>query len=118
LNFPCASCKAECCGPVPLSQSRLDTITAYLRSLPAEEYDALASQTRGPLNCSFVDKRNHTCSVYAVRPALCRLYGRTEGLLCHKIDAPSLAQLVSKSTAWMETDLDGEPVTLSNGFKW
>jgi len=48
-QFPCATCKCECCGGVPIFKAELKEVLAYLRSLPASEIKRLASQDREPM---------------------------------------------------------------------
>jgi Fe-S-cluster containining protein len=117
VNLPCKTCKAECCGTVPISQPRLDKIKLYLSELPPEEYAELAGQERAPLDCAFIDKRTHSCAVYPVRPSLCKLYGTTERLLCPHADY-SLVQLLPQRSARLMVDLDGEPVMLTHTFRY
>lgn len=116
--LPCSNCHADCCGPIPLYPRQLVRIEEYLTMLPAEDIDALSSQRRRKLTCAFVDTRNHSCSIYPVRPALCDIYGRTEGLECphHR----ELVQIISPQQASLRLHLEretGVPM-LSNEWKW
>ena len=116
--LPCSNCHADCCGPIPLYPRQLARIEEYLTTLPAEDIDALSSQRRRKLTCAFVDTRTHICSIYPVRPALCDLYGRTEGLECphHR----QLVQIISPQQASLRLELEkesGVPI-LSNEWKW
>src|SRR5262252_849047 len=70
-QLPCASCTAMCCGPVPISESRVQQIHEHLRTMPAEERQRLAKQERGELDCHFLDKENYRCAIYPVRPWVC-----------------------------------------------
>lgn len=113
--LPCEKCHADCCGPVPLSASKLKAIEDYLHSMPQEDYEALASQKRDPLDCAFLDKRDHRCGIYPVRPSICRIYGTTEGLKCPHADY-SLVQLVPDKSAVAIICLEGEAITESNRY--
>ena len=81
-SFPCSSCTALCCGPVALSRDRLEKIFAYLRTMPKAERKRLAKQKRDSLDCGFLDKANHRCSIYPVRPWVCETFGRVKGMKC------------------------------------
>jgi Fe-S-cluster containining protein len=116
-KLPCSTCHADCCGIVPLSAHRLAAIEKHLASVPAEEYAVLKAQKRGKLTCAFVDTRNWTCAVYPVRPALCEIFGRTEGAECPH--HPQLVNIITRDVARMRVSLDGEEddiVALSHEF--
>lgn len=119
-DFPCSTCKSECCGPVPLSRHRLGLIEKHLANLPAEEYATLAAQKRGRLDCAFVDTRTYTCAVYPVRPNLCKLYGKVDDpkMRCPHVNNYSLVQLVPTKTADTMIEMDGDPVMLSDQFNY
>ncbi len=104
MGLPCATCHADCCGPVPLSASRLAIIKRHLSAIPDSDYEALRSQKRPVLTCAFVDTRNWSCAVYPVRPALCDLYGRVEALKCPH--HPVLVNIVTQDTADMRIALE------------
>ena len=104
-TLPCSTCKAECCGIVPLSAYRISAIEKHLANLSDEEYDVLKAQKRESFTCAFVDTRNWTCAIYPVRPALCDVFGRTEGLQCPHHSR--LVNIIPSSVALMRVDLDG-----------
>ena len=84
-TLPCSSCTALCCGPVTLTADRLKKIRAYIEAMPLKERKRLAGQKREPFDCGFLDKQNHRCAVYPVRPWVCEAFGRVEGLQCPKV---------------------------------
>lgn len=84
-QLPCGSCTALCCGPVAITRKRFEKIRAYLHFMPTAERKRLAKQKRGDLDCRFVDKENHRCTIYPVRPWICEAFGRTEGMVCPKV---------------------------------
>jgi uncharacterized protein len=81
-SLPCASCPAKCCGPIPLSTSRVEVISQHLNSMSKERIQQLKGQYRGPLTCRFVDTSDHSCAIYPVRPELCRNFGHFDKLIC------------------------------------
>jgi len=84
-QLPCASCTALCCGPVAITAARLELIREHLRSMPHDERKRLAKQKRETIDCGFLDKEKHQCAIYPVRPWLCEIFGRAEGLPCPKV---------------------------------
>jgi len=85
LNIPehttCENC-GECCGPVPLSKDEIKKIQNYL---DANEYPRnVIEQSHSPLECIFRDNDARKCSIYPVRPLICRLFGVTKGMNCPK----------------------------------
>jgi len=81
-EFPCATCKSECCSGIPLVDSELNDIVNYLDTLPRAALKRLARQRRDPTMCMFVDTEHWRCSVYSVRPWLCRMFGKIPRLKC------------------------------------
>ena len=117
-QLPCSQCKHECCGLVPISKDRERRIQAYIAEIPQFTRDRLARQKRRPLDCGFIDTETGVCSIYPIRPQLCRLYGSTPGMQCPKVDG--LVHIVSKETATLVVDLEYESgvASLSNTFDW
>ena len=97
-SFLCRiGCKAECCGPVPFLGEEYDRLVEYL----AERGEKPREQVG--LTCVYVE--NNRCSVYPVRPLLCRLYGTIPGLRCpngagaaQELDALAEAKLMNQYT--------------------
>lgn len=93
-ELPHVACKGLChttCGPVPTSklereeifqitQRRVKTNPELMQEGP---FRILRTKegTNGELSCSYLIKER--CSVYEARPLVCRMYGVTQGLLCH-----------------------------------
>lgn len=65
----------ECCGPVPVTQHELDAIRRYVAK------QGIVPKNQGPLTCPFYDGK---CAIYPVRPLICKVYGHTKGLACHR----------------------------------
>ncbi len=80
--MPCATCTAECCGPVPLTASERDDIFTGVAQMTQERRARLASQERPKTTCPMVDMETHQCSTWEHRPGVCRLYGYANGLQC------------------------------------
>ena len=85
LNIPkhttCENC-GECCGPVPLSKDEIKKIQNYL---DVNEYPrSVIERFHPPLECIFRDNEARKCSIYPVRPLICRLFGVAQGMNCPK----------------------------------
>lgn len=116
MSLPCATCKAECCGPVPITAVAFARIETFTEAMSAEDKKRLGLQERGELDCGFLDMDTHRCSIYAARPAVCRLFGKVEGMPCPHGSEKLYHPLV------VETLLDGETlentVMLSTDWRW
>lgn len=116
-SFPCTTCTALCCGPVPLSADRLATIKAYIASFSPKRLRRLRAQRRGFLTCKFLDTADHTCSIYEVRPTVCTQFGRVPRMICPKVGhvVEPLVQIVAD----MSLDKDTRGIVLfSDDFQW
>ena len=80
-RFTCWNCGA-CCGPVPVTRNEWDAIKQAVKRMPPGERRRLQNQRRQPLTCPFRDIEKKRCSIYRVRPLLCRMYGHYPGLEC------------------------------------
>lgn len=119
MSLPCATCHADCCGPVPLSRRRIKQIVEFLREKKSpEELEVLASQERNDITCAFVDTRDHSCSIYEARPRQCELYGRVEGMKCPHV--PALVDIIIPRLAdtLMALETDSGVIMLSHQFNW
>jgi Fe-S-cluster containining protein len=65
----------QCCGIVPASDSEYKAIVAYAKKHNIEP------RRQGP-TCPFY--QNGKCSVHAVRPMICQVFGHSEKLVCPK----------------------------------
>jgi len=83
INIPqhtrCTNC-GECCGPVPITKDEVEKISDYMKEheLPRE----VVSRSHKMLECVFRDSRKKRCSIYPVRPLVCRLFGVASGMTC------------------------------------
>jgi hypothetical protein len=101
----CDECGARCVAGVPILRAEFVQIREYLAS--AEGGDArLAEQQDKELPypgtedvfytaCRFRDAERGRCSIYPVRPLVCRLFGHVEWLPCpiQRIPAPAAGGL-------------------------
>jgi Fe-S-cluster containining protein len=80
-KFKCLNC-GDCCGPVPVTANELKEIKKYIKKHP--EILALKNQIKDRLSCIFRDNFENQCSIYEVRPLICRQYGRydIDRLIC------------------------------------
>ena len=96
-TFRCKDGCFDCCGPVKLS--RLE----YLRciSVSGRTAEEVRKQMQNNLKqgiyiCPLLDAETKRCSVYEVRPAICRLFGVVKGeLLCPHGCAAEASELLS-----------------------
>ena len=84
LNIPahmtCRNC-GECCGVIPANAAEIAAIREYLDEHP--DVRALAVKQSGNLtNCPFRNDKKRRCSIYPVRPMICRLCGVSIGKKC------------------------------------
>jgi uncharacterized protein len=117
-ELPCTQCRALCCGPVPLSHDRLETIRDFVKKLPFDERKRLARQHRHMFDCAFLDKKNYRCAIYPVRPWICEAFGRTPGLPC--IKTGDMVQQIPQFLAndRFEIEYRSGKVGTSSRFNW
>ena len=117
-SFPCSSCKARCCGPVPLSCARLEKIRVFIATLPEAERVRLTAQKRRLADCAFLDQMNFQCVIYPVRPWLCKAFGRVKGMQCPKL--PGLLQIIPPILQEInfKTEYESGNDIFSNEFDW
>jgi Fe-S-cluster containining protein len=93
-QIECKGC-AECCGPTLWSDIEYLYIKDYLHkhNMIEKKYDdkflsSFLSLKLENLTCPYlVDKK---CSIYPVRPFICRIFGTTKGLKCPQVNIPPL----------------------------
>ena len=96
-TFKCKDGCFDCCGPVVMS--RLE----YMRCVQASGRDAKDIKRQmqnnlkqGIYTCPLFDDKTKQCTVYAVRPAICRLFGVVGGeLVCPHGYGPESSTLLS-----------------------
>lgn len=98
----CKNC-GECCGPVPINEIEGKAIREFLnKNKPKynKEYNFLLCKFR-------IDGK---CSIYPVRPVLCRLMGVTRGMSCingnsHDIDGMKFLNIFTTKTLGLLNDV-------------
>lgn len=78
-KVPPANCKGlcrDCCGPVFMEHFEWDRIAARVGHHPRP-----TAEQRARLDCPLLTEAGQ-CSVYDVRPLICRLWGSAEGMPC------------------------------------
>lgn len=69
----CSGC-GECCTEfIPMTQEEVDTIRSYVKKNNIQEIRYLDDNNIGIL-CPFRDQENKCCTIYEVRPNICRLF--------------------------------------------
>lgn len=100
-NFQCKEGCADCCGPVELS--RLEYMRCIKVSGRSTEDVRLQMQNnlkQGIYACPLLDTKTNRCTVYDVRPAICRLFGVVKNqLLCPHGYAAEVSALLSDEQA-------------------
>lgn len=100
-GFQCKEGCFDCCGPVELSRLEyMRCIQASGRSAEDVRQQMKNNLKQGNYLCPLLDPETKKCSVYEVRPAICRLFGAVKGeLLCPHGYAPERSALLSDKQA-------------------
>ena len=78
----CVNC-GMCCGPTMATKAEIAKIKAFVKhNLSKQEKNNLRRQYRDKLTCPYRDNENKKCSIYKVRPEVCRLFGIAKGMNC------------------------------------
>ncbi len=99
-SFKCKEGCADCCGPVQLS--RLEyyrCVKASGRTADDVRQHMEKNIKRKIYQCPLLNQKTNQCSVYEVRPAICRIFGATRELSCPHGYAPEAAQMLSEERA-------------------
>lgn len=80
-NFNCTNC-GDCCGPVPVTGQELKRIREKIKKMPLATMYRLKSQNKSPFDCILRDAEKNECSIYDVRPDICRMFGFYEDMVC------------------------------------
>lgn len=99
-SFKCKEGCADCCGPIQLS--RLE----YLRCMKAsgrtvkDVRQHMARNLKHKIyQCPLLNKKTNHCSVYEVRPVICRIFGVVKDLPCPHGYGPDPADTLSEDRA-------------------
>lgn len=100
-TFKCKEGCSDCCGPVQLSRLEyMRCIQASGRTAEHVKEQMQKDLQQGIYACPLLDTVTRKCSVYTVRPAICRLFGVVKGeLLCPHGYAPESHSLLSDEQA-------------------
>jgi hypothetical protein len=84
----CIQCAEKCAGAVLMWEEEAEAVRVAARARGVTfRTDARPDEWQP---CPFLDKSSRLCKVYAVRPLVCRLFGRVEWLPCPSGRAPVL----------------------------
>jgi uncharacterized protein len=98
--FKCKEGCADCCGPVQLSRLEYHRcVKASGRTADDVRRQMEKNIKKKIYQCPLVNQKTHCCTVYDVRPAICRIFGTTRGLPCPHGYAPEAAQMLSDERA-------------------
>lgn len=78
-KFECRPGCDDCCGPLMMSRLEAKRIRRATGVDPMALLTTLAkSKDPGCLTCPFVHPETHRCTIYEIRPAVCRVFGSSE----------------------------------------
>ena len=90
----CDHCGTRCVSGFGVAEAEWEAVKMFLSELPETERERLEKQTRRlpwpgaedlelyTTFCRFRDMEKNQCSIYPVRPTICRLFGQTSWLPC------------------------------------
>ncbi len=86
----CDSCYLRCDRDIPMTREEFQKIRFYIQCECHEEIREIVSQDKRVdmgdgvyyQLCRFLDMKTHKCSVYPVRPLVCRIMGHVEWMPC------------------------------------
>jgi Fe-S-cluster containining protein len=82
-SFACKPGCADCCGPFDLSRLEFHRcVKASGKSVEEIRRIIEKNLKQNQLSCPLLDRKTNHCTVYAVRPAICRVFGTTPELRC------------------------------------
>jgi Predicted Fe-S-cluster oxidoreductase len=78
----CTGC-GQCCGPVVATKGEIATIKRFVKHhISKATINRLKSQSPNSSNCPYHDEHEKKCTIYPVRPEICRMFGLVKGLNC------------------------------------
>jgi Fe-S-cluster containining protein len=106
----CDLCGARCTAGVPMLRPEFEAVRDYLSAPAGEEARRVEAQDKRVsypgtddvfyAACRFRDVERGRCSIYPVRPAVCRLFGHVEWLPCPIQKVPELTP-VARDAGWI-----------------
>lgn len=113
-EVPDARCKGLCvdaCGPLPMTVAEARRLRRAGHPIPHDDVAMAELTLTGSYSCpALVDGR---CSVYELRPLVCRLYGAAEALTCEHGCRPA-GGLLPKAKA---RELIGRAIDAGGGLR-
>lgn len=113
-QVPDAECKGLCqesCGPIDMHPYEHARIRRAGVAIPAPDVALRQLVETGEYSCpALVDGR---CSVYEVRPMLCRVFGASEALPCEHGCRPAAGPLTDEETRRL-VDASAAPIPAEN----
>lgn len=76
-RLECRRLCQEACGPIVMFRPEWDRLVEFLMYEPSPTPDQAAR-----LRCPLLDESSGRCSVYRIRPMICRLFGLVERMRC------------------------------------
>lgn len=124
--FVCENC-IECCANVALSPQEAVQIRRHVRNMPADLIDRLRSQEREPGTCPFADTEAKRCTIYEIRPWICRKFGYVERMQCSynkhiplQPFGPSMVEMIESGHTlegkFEDTEILGRTMTWEKGL--
>lgn len=100
-TFKCKEGCFDCCGPITISRLEyMRCIQASGRTAKDVKQQMQNNLKQGNYACPLVNTETGQCTVYAVRPAICRLFGVVKGeLVCPHGYAAENSALISNEQA-------------------
>lgn len=100
-TFKCKEGCYDCCGPVELSRLEYTRcVKASGRTAEEVKQQMQSNLKQGIYVCPLLNTETKQCTVYAVRPAICRLFGVVKDqLVCPHGYAPESSALLSDEQA-------------------
>ena len=77
----CSDCGSCCSNILPMAESEIERIRKYIKKhdIKAQVHCAVLASDALDMMCPFMDmKREHHCTIYSIRPQICRSF------LCNK----------------------------------
>jgi Fe-S-cluster containining protein len=101
-QFQCVEGCADCCGPVTMTALEWKRLAVRTGDTKLKEKTTAAAKDimdGGHGSCPMLDKSTNKCSVYDIRPAICRVFGARGG------DAPLVNGLPARTKAGQAYDI-------------
>jgi Fe-S-cluster containining protein len=76
VDSNCSSCGNCCNNALPMNKKEIDRVKKYVKSNNINEIKNVTPLAKAPLDmtCPFRDSTNNVCTIYEVRPKVCRSF--------------------------------------------